>query len=374
MKRYWLVLLAVAILISGCGMRRTEPTYAVAGRIVNAEGQGVSDVTLVAQGANVIATTRPDGSWSIDGLQGRVTIVPHIEGSDFEPPSRTVTAQDHDLRFQVVPPAYALSGRVVNAQGIGVPGVVLTVEGRNLQVTTGFDGRWRIDGLREPVTLVPQQPGADFLPATRTVAAASENITFQVLHPILGASVVTREQARQWLQARLVAAPYLELVDLYYDLAPIYGIRPEVALAQAAHETGYFRFGNLVQPWQNNFAGIGATGVASDGFTPLNGADPDSVRFERGVHGAIFSTPAVGVEAHIQHLYAYATTLPLPEGRRLYSPRFIMVRRGTARYVEHLGARQNPAGVGWATDGEYGFKIVNNFLGPMRTYQVRPPF
>ena len=36
----------------------------------------------------------------------------------------------------------------------------------------------------------------------RTVAAPTDNIVFQVLH-IMGPSVVPREQARQWLQARI---------------------------------------------------------------------------------------------------------------------------------------------------------------------------
>lgn len=371
MHRNLLLLLVVAVLSAGCGIRPAEPTYAVAGRIVDAEGQGVPGVPVIAQGADAIVQTGPDGAWRIDGLQGRVTLVPHMEGGTFEPASHTVTGGASDLRFQVVPPSYSVSGRVVNAQGLGVAGVVVAVEGTNIQVTTGLDGRWRIDGLRQPATIVPQRLGSEFVPASRTVAAPTDDITFQVLHPILGESVVPREQARQWLQARIGNSDYIEMVDLYYDIAPLYGIRPEVALAQAAHETAYFRYGNLVQPWQNNFAGIGATGTASDGFTPLNGADPEVVRFERGVHGAIFATRTVGVEAHIQHLYAYATTSPLPEGRKLYSPRFVLVRRGTARYVEHLGRSQNPAGVGWATDGEYGFKIVNNFLLPMTSFQAR---
>ena len=366
-----LLLLAIAVVAAGCGFRPSEPTYSVVGRIVDVDGRGVPGVTVVAQGANAIAQTGPDGVWRIDGLRGRVTIVPHLEGSRFEPMSHTVTAGTENLRFQLVPPSYSISGRIVNAQGAGVAGVVVAVEGTNIQVTSGLDGRWRIDGLDGPATVAPYRPGSEFVPAARTVAAPTDNIVFQVLHPIMGPSVVPREQARQWLQARIGNSDWLELVDLYYDIAPLYGIRPEVALAQAAHETAYFRFGNLVQPWQNNFAGIGATGTPSDGFTPLNGADPEVVRFEAGVHGAIFTTREIGVEAHVQHLYAYATTAPLPAGRTLYSPRFVLVRRGTARYVEHLGARQNPAGVGWATDAEYGFKIVNNFLLPMTAFQMR---
>jgi len=183
----------------------------------------------------------------------------------------------------------------------------------------------------------------------------------EALTPIMGAAVASKDQARSWLQKK--APDWINMADLYYAIAPKYGIRADVALAQAAKETGYFRYGGLVQPWQNNFAGIGATGQASDGNTPLNGADPDRVRFEKGIHGAIFTDKATGVEAHIQHLYAYTTKDPLPEGTVLVDPRFILVQRGTAPYVEYLGAAENPAGVGWAYPGhDYGKSIMRDYL------------
>lgn len=179
--------------------------------------------------------------------------------------------------------------------------------------------------------------------------------------PILGQAQATVEQARAWLKAK--APGRVSLADLYYAIAPKYGIRADVALAQAAKETGYFRYGGLVQPWQNNFAGIGATGTPSDGNTPLREADSNLVRFEKGIHGAIFTDKATGVEAHIQHLYAYATKDPLPEGTVLVDPRFILVQRGTAPYVEWLGAGENPAGIGWAYPGkDYGKSIVRDYL------------
>lgn len=179
--------------------------------------------------------------------------------------------------------------------------------------------------------------------------------------PILGQAQATVEQARAWLKAK--APDWVSLADLYYAIAPAYGVRADVALAQAAKETGFFKFGGLVQPWQNNFCGLGATGTPSDGNTPLRGADPNKVRFEKSVHGAIFVDEATGVEAHIQHLYAYATNEPLPEGALLVDPRFILVQKGTAPYVEYLGAAENPAGVGWAYPGhDYGRSIVKDYL------------
>lgn len=185
-----------------------------------------------------------------------------------------------------------------------------------------------------------------------------------ILTPIIGQAVASIGQAKGWLSKK--APDWVSMADIYYSIAPKYNIRADVALAQAAKETGYFRYGGLVLPSQNNFAGIGATGQASDGNTPLNGADPGKVRFEKGVHGAIFADKAAGVEAHIQHLYAYASKDALPAGVILSDPRFTLVQRGTAKYVEHLGAGENPAGVGWAYPGlDYGQSISKDYLKPL---------
>ncbi len=188
--------------------------------------------------------------------------------------------------------------------------------------------------------------------------------TVRSLTPIMGNSVASLQQAKAWLKQR--APEYQQLADIYYSIAPAYGIRADIALCQACKETGYFKYGGLVKSWQNNYAGIGATGEASDGNTALNGADSSKVRFQQGIHGAIFLNSAVGVEAHIQHLFAYATTNLLPVGKTLNSPRFALVKRGSAAYVEHLGAADNPEGVGWAYPGNgYGADIINNYLASL---------
>ncbi|MCF8017857.1 MAG: N-acetylmuramoyl-L-alanine amidase [Vallitaleaceae bacterium] len=192
------------------------------------------------------------------------------------------------------------------------------------------------------------------------------------LTAIMGTAVATKEQAKAWLQK--VAPEWVMMADIFYSIAPKYNIRADVALAQSCKETGYFRYGGLVKPWQNNFAGIAATGQASDGNTPLRGADPKKVRFEKDVHGAIFVDKETGVEAQIQHLYAYATKEPLPEGTTLYSPRFTLVQRGTAPYVDHLGAGENPAGVGWAYPGkDYGKSIIEDYLNKLLAVQPEEP-
>ena len=132
-------------------------------------------------------------------------------------------------------------------------------------------------------------------------------------------------------------APTIEkFCQIYVEEAKAEGIRVEVAFMQAMVETGWLKFGGAVQISQYNFAGIGA----------LDG----------GAQGATFKTVREGVRAQIQHLKAYANEKPLNNTQ--VDPRFHLVKRGSAKYVEWLGQKENPNGYGWATAEDYGYKIL----------------
>ena len=109
-------------------------------------------------------------------------------------------------------------------------------------------------------------------------------------------------------------------------------MRGDVAFAQSLHETGFFKYGGIVLPTQNNYAGIGA----------LNGNAKGQA--------ATFPDPRTGVRAQIQHLKAYASKEALVNG--CVDPRFSLVTRGSAQYVDWLGASDNPNGKGWAVPGK----------------------
>ncbi|MFL6558604.1 MAG: N-acetylmuramoyl-L-alanine amidase, partial [Bacillus sp. (in: firmicutes)] len=99
---------------------------------------------------------------------------------------------------------------------------------------------------------------------------------------IFGPTFLTPEQMNQFVKKVNPNAP--ELGQFYQTLGKYYGIRGDVAFAQAIHETDYFRFTGVVQPEQNNYAGIGATGG--------------------DIRGARFDNEEEGVLAQLQHLYA----------------------------------------------------------------------
>ena len=127
-----------------------------------------------------------------------------------------------------------------------------------------------------------------------------------------------------------------EFCQIYVEEAKAEDIKVEVAFMQAMVETGWLKFGGAVQISQYNFAGIGA----------LDG----------GAQGATFKTVREGVRAQIQHLKAYANEKPLNNTQ--VDPRFQLVKRGSAKYVEWLGQKENPNGYGWATAEDYGYKIL----------------
>lgn len=164
------------------------------------------------------------------------------------------------------------------------------------------------------------------------------------LTPIMGAAVATAAQMEACvLQANaepnLPSCTVRDLAEMFLEEGKAEGIRGDIAWAQSLKETGYFKYGRIVTPDLNNYAGIGALYEDRPGFA------------------ARFDSPRLGARAQIQHLKAYATTEAL--NGTCVDPRFHLVMRGSAPYVEWLGAADNPNGRGWAFPGDgYGESIV----------------
>jgi N-acetylmuramoyl-L-alanine amidase len=161
---------------------------------------------------------------------------------------------------------------------------------------------------------------------------------------IMGEAHATAQQMALFCRSKnaepkLTSCTLEQLAEIFLEEGKAEGVRGDVAFAQSLHETGYFKFGGIVLPSQNNYAGIGA----------LNGNATGQA--------ATFPDPRTGVRAQIQHLKAYASTEPLVN--TCIDPRFSLVTRGSAPYVEWLGAADNPNGKGWAVPGSgYGANVV----------------
>ena len=166
----------------------------------------------------------------------------------------------------------------------------------------------------------------------------------EVRTAIMGEARATAQQMALYCRSKnaepkITSCSLEELAEMYLEEGKAEGVRGDVAWAQSLHETGFFKFGGIVQPGQNNFAGIGA----------LNGNAKGQA--------ATFPDPRTGVRAQIQHLKAYASKEPLVNA--CVDPRFSLVVRGSAEFVEWLGASDNPQGKGWAVPGKgYGASVV----------------
>jgi len=113
---------------------------------------------------------------------------------------------------------------------------------------------------------------------------------------IAGVSGVTAAQLEAELDSVNPSHIHPDIAQLYVEWGYRFGIRADLAFAQMLLETNYLRYcascdpANYipgdVHPWQNNFAGLGATGG--------------------GEQGNVFATPELGVVAHYAHLAWYA--------------------------------------------------------------------
>ncbi|WP_156786727.1 glucosaminidase domain-containing protein [Treponema brennaborense] len=129
------------------------------------------------------------------------------------------------------------------------------------------------------------------------------------------------------------------LASYYVEECAAERINSDVAFVQMCLETGFLRFGGLVTPDMHNYCGLGAIDASRPG--------------ER------FPTERLGVRAHVQHLHAYGTTVPLKGA--LVDPRYKYVNpRGKAPDVWALAGT-------WAADVSYGTKL-DALLGRLEVF------
>lgn len=160
-------------------------------------------------------------------------------------------------------------------------------------------------------------------------------------HSIAGKAVATAAQMVTYIKAKRpgVEQSVIDMIPLYISEGQTEGIAGDIAFAQSCVETGNFAFPQetcKVTLAQNNFAMMGVTSTFAKGES--------------------FATPQIGIRAQIQHLKAYASNERL--AKECVDPRFYLVSRGSAPYVEWLGQQENPQGKGWATAKGYGDRIL----------------
>ena len=169
---------------------------------------------------------------------------------------------------------------------------------------------------------------------------------------ILGKPTVTPEQCKTWLKGIKTANKLAhENLPVLWKHAIANGIAPEVLIAQAMVETGYFNFGGAVKASYHNTCGLKTTKGGS------NSSSSAHMKFKSWDEG---------IQAHADHLALYAGAKRFPkyspncasdlntEYRRhgtTPDPRHFSSLYGTCKTVESLEGT-------WATSSGYANKIL----------------
>lgn len=166
------------------------------------------------------------------------------------------------------------------------------------------------------------------------VSKPKQKEVLQLSRRILDHGQLSAEQLAYFFMSRNPEADRAHITQFaqyYIDEASAEGINSDAAFAQMCLETGFLKFGGLVQPEFHNYCGLGAM-------------DADHP-------GEQFETEELGVRAHIQHLQAYATKEETQLNGELIDPRYNWVHK--TKYIETIFELTGT----WATDPHYGEKI-----------------
>jgi N-acetylmuramoyl-L-alanine amidase len=152
---------------------------------------------------------------------------------------------------------------------------------------------------------------------------------------IISSTEVTAKQAEQWARSKGATDNFAGLAQLYWKYASSHGnVNPAIAYVQAAKETGYGKFGGVLNESYKNPCGL---------KTVVGGGDSDPNAHQR------FNSWDEGVQAHLDHLALYAGADGYPRSNT-YDPRHFVTVKGKAVTVNALGGK-------WAPSLTYGEEV-----------------
>ena len=135
-----------------------------------------------------------------------------------------------------------------------------------------------------------------------------------------------------------------KFVDYTIEESNLEKINYEVVFALMMHETNYLNFEETVDYSKNNFG-------------KLKNIDEQ----------AVFKDMKTGIRAVVQRLKAYSSSDNL-KGKYV-DENFKDVKRSSIKYLEHLGIKENPYGIGWSEEEAYGLKI-KNIMKQVSSYKI----
>jgi len=143
----------------------TPSVYTVSGRVVDDQSRGIPSVSITFAGdATGTALTDAQGNFTRSGLTGSVKITATKDGYEIAD-SFDVDGPDDIIVFlakATAPTVYTVSGRVVDDQGRGIPGVTITFSGDSTGMAlTDAEGDFARGNLTGAVTIVAEKDGYD---------------------------------------------------------------------------------------------------------------------------------------------------------------------------------------------------------------------
>ena len=157
---------------------------------------------------------------------------------------------------------------------------------------------------------------------------------------ILSKPTSTYEQCRKWAESKKATDLFMEILPILYNTSVENGVDPTLVVAQCAKETGYCRFGGVLDETFKNTCGL---------KSPTGGADDDKEAHTR------FDTWEDGVLAQVQHLALYAGKEGYPLSNPK-DPRHFKSLFGKCKTVKSLS--NNWAGSGYGESLESMMKEI----------------
>ena len=154
---------------------------------------------------------------------------------------------------------------------------------------------------------------------------------------IISSTKITANEAKIWAKRKGATDTFIGLADLYWKYSSSNGnVNPAVAYVQAAVETGYGKFGGVIDESYKNPCGMKTT---------QGGSNTSPSAHQR------FNSWDDGVKAHLDHLALYAGAIGYPR-KNTTDPRHFSYILGNAKTVQALSGT-------WASNINYGNTIMN---------------
>lgn len=208
--------------------------------------------------------------------------------------------------------------------------LVLVSKGSDKSILSGAQKIGKIGNLSTSIyEECLRQDGAD------SVTTSTESFN------ILSAPTSTYEQCVKWAENKNASDLFMEILPILYNTAVENGVDPTLVVAQCAKETGYCKFGGVLDASFKNTCGL---------KTPSGGGDYDQnahTRFDSWEDGAL---------AQVQHLALYAGKEGYPLSNPK-DPRHFASLFGKCKTVKSLS--NNWAGANYGEDLE---RMMNEII------------